>query len=86
MDTWSFQLNWAQSWLWNDFFQSVFIYSPQELYTFAIATAVFDEFGLSIADARIIPLDNEYSMSMYTILEQDGFKVQLRKFDRSKDD
>ena len=51
---------------------AVFIYSPQELYTFAIATAVFDEFGLSIADARIIPLDNEYSMSIYTILEQDG--------------
>jgi len=51
---------------------TVFIYSPQEQFTFAISTAVLDDYGLSIADARIIPLDNDQSLSMYTILEQDG--------------
>ncbi len=51
---------------------TVFIYAPQDQFTFAIATAVLDEYGLSIADARIIPLDNDQSLSMYTILEQDG--------------
>jgi [protein-PII] uridylyltransferase len=49
-----------------------FIYAPQKQFTFALATAALDEFGLSITDARIIPLANEHSLSMYTILEQDG--------------
>jgi [protein-PII] uridylyltransferase len=51
---------------------TVFIYAPQEQFTFAIATAVLDEFGLSIADARIVPLENNCSLTMFTILEQDG--------------
>jgi [protein-PII] uridylyltransferase len=51
---------------------NVFIYAPQGQFTFAIATAVLDEFGLSITDARIIPLENEHSISMYNILEQNG--------------
>jgi len=50
----------------------VFIYAPQNQFTFAISTAVLDEYGLSIADARLIPLENDHSLSMYTILEQDG--------------
>jgi len=50
----------------------VFIYAPQGQFTFAIATAVLDEYGISIAEARIIALDNNQSVSMYTILEQDG--------------
>jgi len=48
------------------------IYAPQDHYTFAIATAVIDEFGLSVTDARIVPLDNECSLSIYTVHEQDG--------------
>lgn len=48
------------------------IYAPQEHYTFAVATAVMDEFGLSVMDARIIPLENDHSLSIYTIHEQDG--------------
>ena len=50
----------------------IMIYAPQEQFTFALATSVIDEFGLSIYDARIIPLDNEQSLSIYTVLEQDG--------------
>jgi len=51
---------------------TVLIYAPQVHYTFAIATAVIDEFGLSVADARIIPLENDCSLSICTIHEQDG--------------
>jgi len=51
---------------------SVLVYAPQAQFTFAIVTAVIDEFGLSLTDARIVPLENECSLSMYTIHEQDG--------------
>jgi len=51
---------------------AVLIYAPQDRFTFAIATAVIDEFGLSLTDARIIQLDNNYSLSIYTIHEHDG--------------
>jgi len=54
---------------------TVFIYAPQAQFTFAIATAVLDEYGMSIADARIIPLENDQSLSIYTILEQDGTPI-----------
>jgi [protein-PII] uridylyltransferase len=50
----------------------VLIYAPQDQFTFAIATAVIDEFGLSLTDARIIQLENNNSLSIYTIHEHDG--------------
>ncbi|MGI9289725.1 MAG: [protein-PII] uridylyltransferase [Gammaproteobacteria bacterium] len=50
----------------------IMIYAPQDQFTFAMATSVIDEFGLTIYDARIIPLENEQSLSIYTVLEQDG--------------
>lgn len=50
----------------------ILIYAPQDQFTFAITTSVLDEFGLSISDARIISLNNHYSLSVYTILELDG--------------
>ena len=51
---------------------TVLIHAPQQRFTFAIATAIFDEFGLSITEARLIPLQTEHSLSIYTVLEQDG--------------
>ncbi len=51
---------------------AVFLFTPQKTYTFAIATAVFDEMGLSVTDARIIPLPHEQSLSTYVALEADG--------------
>ena len=44
-------------------------YAPQDRYTFAIATAVLDELGLNIADARIIRLNNGFRLSTYVVLE-----------------
>lgn len=54
----------------------VLIYAPEGQFTFAIATGVLDEFGLTITDARIIPLDNTHSLSIYTVLEQDGQPIE----------
>jgi [protein-PII] uridylyltransferase len=51
---------------------AVFLFTPQQSYTFAIATAVFDEMGLSVTDARIIPLPHEASLSTYVVLDADG--------------
>ncbi len=54
---------------------TVLIHAPQTQFTFAIATAIFDEFGLSITEARLIPLKTQHSLSIYTVLEQDGQAV-----------
>lgn len=53
----------------------IMVYAPQEQFTFALVTSVLDEFGLSITDARIISLQNDQSLSIYTILEQDGESI-----------
>ncbi len=54
---------------------AVFIFSPQGYFSFAMATAVMDELGFSIADARIIPLPEERSLSTYVVLEADGSPI-----------
>lgn len=54
---------------------AVFLFTPQKTYTFAIATAVFDEMGLNVTDARIIPLPRGQSLSTYVFLEADGGPV-----------
>ena len=51
---------------------AVFIFAPQEQYAFATATAVLDALGLNVADARIIPLKNAWSLSTFVVLEQTG--------------
>lgn len=53
----------------------IFLYTPQEQFTFALATAALDELGLTIADARIIQLDNGFSLSTYVVLEQSGERI-----------
>lgn len=51
---------------------SVMVYAPRDRSTFAVATAVLDELGLNIADARIIQLDNSFTLSTYIVLENGG--------------
>ncbi|MCC5795280.1 MAG: [protein-PII] uridylyltransferase, partial [Chromatiales bacterium] len=53
----------------------VVIYTPREQDSFATATAVLDELGLNIADARILRLDNGFSLATYIVLEQTGGQV-----------
>jgi len=51
---------------------AVFVFAPQEVYTFAAVTGVLDELGLDIADARIMPLLNDWSLATFVVLEQTG--------------
>ncbi len=54
---------------------AVFLFSPQEYFAFAAATGVFDELGLNIADARIIPLHNDWSLATFVVLDELGGPV-----------
>ena len=51
---------------------SVLIYAPHRRHSFARATAVLDQLGVNIVDARITPADNGYSLDTYHVLEEDG--------------
>jgi len=47
------------------------LYTPQTKRTFAHVTAVLDELGMTIVDARIVPLDNGNSIDTYIFMESD---------------
>ena len=47
------------------------LYTPRTKHTFAQVTAILDELGLTIMDARIVPLDNNYSIDTYVFMESD---------------
>jgi [protein-PII] uridylyltransferase len=47
------------------------LYTPRMKHTFAHATAVIDELGMTIVDARIVPLQNDYSLDTYVFMELD---------------
>ncbi len=51
---------------------AIFLFTPQEMFAFATATAVLDELGLNIADARIIPLKENLSLATFVALENTG--------------
>ncbi len=53
-----------------DGMQAVF-YTPKEKRTFAHGTAVLGELGMTIVDARIVPLVNGYSLDTYIFMELD---------------
>ena len=47
------------------------LYTPRTHRTFAHTTALLDELGMNIVDARINPLDNGYSLDTYVFMELD---------------
>ena len=53
-----------------DGIQAVF-YTPQKKHTFAHGTAGLGELGMTIVDARIVPLTNGYSLDTYIFMEFD---------------
>ncbi len=57
---------------------AVAVYSPEETRSFARATAVLDELGLTIVDARIVPLEKS-SLDTYCVLESDGSTITERR-------
>lgn len=54
----------------DDGIQAVF-YTPQKKRTFAHGTAGLGELGMTIVDARIVPLGNGYSLDTYIFMEFD---------------
>ncbi len=54
---------------------SIMVYAPRDRFSFATATAVLDDLGLNIADARIIRLRTGFSLSTYIVLENDGEQI-----------
>jgi [protein-PII] uridylyltransferase len=57
---------------------SIAVYSPEETRSFVRATAVLDELGLTIVDARIVPLVAQ-SLDTYAVLESDGSPIADRR-------
>ncbi len=53
-----------------DAVEAVF-YTPRIRHTFAHATAVLDELGMNIVDARIVPIADGYSIDTYIFMELD---------------
>ena len=47
------------------------MYTPRTHHTFAHATAVLDELGMTIMDARIMPTENGYSLDTFIFMELD---------------
>jgi [protein-PII] uridylyltransferase len=54
---------------------AVLIYAPHRRHGFARATAVLDQQGLTIVDARITPAANGFSLDIYHVLEDNGSAI-----------
>ena len=54
---------------------AIFMYTPQRYRTFAHTTAILDELGLDILDARILPANNGFSLDNYIVQEYDRKKT-----------
>ncbi|MCP4300289.1 MAG: [protein-PII] uridylyltransferase [Gammaproteobacteria bacterium] len=48
------------------------LYTPRAKRTFAHATAVLDELGMTIMDARVVPLEKGYSIDSFVFMELDN--------------
>ncbi len=51
---------------------AVLTYSPRRLHSFARTTAVLDQMGLNVVDARLILSANGFSLETYVVLEDSG--------------
>ncbi len=51
---------------------AVLIFAPHRRHGFTRATAVLDQLGLSVVDARISPAENGFSLDIYHVLEDNG--------------
>jgi [protein-PII] uridylyltransferase len=64
---------------------SVMVYAPATTRSFMRSTAVLDELGLNIVDARIVPLSGTQSLDTYQVLESDGSPIlDNRRLDEIK--
>ena len=51
---------------------AVLTYTPRRLRSFARTTAVLDQMGLNVVDARLITSANGFSLETYVVLEENG--------------
>jgi [protein-PII] uridylyltransferase len=51
---------------------AVLTYTPQRVHSFARTTAVLDQMGLNVMDARLISSANGFSLETYVVLEDSG--------------
>ena len=58
---------------------SIAMYSREETRPFMRSTAVLDELGLTIVDARIVPLAADQRLDTYCVLESDGSPIADRR-------
>jgi [protein-PII] uridylyltransferase len=54
---------------------AIMVYAPVETHSFVRSTALLDELGLNIVDARIVPLTEAQSLDTYFVLENDGTPI-----------
>jgi len=57
---------------------AIFCYTRRRQHSFARATAVLDQMGLTILDARITPTENGFSVDTYLVLEDTGGAITDR--------
>jgi [protein-PII] uridylyltransferase len=55
---------------------AIFVYAPRAPHSFASFTAVLDELGLSILDARITEAGGDCSLDTYVVLEANGEPIR----------
>jgi len=54
---------------------AIMVYAPKRLRSFLRTTAVLDELGLTIVDARIVPMSGAQTLNTYFVLESDGSPI-----------
>ena len=54
---------------------AIMVYAPKKLRSFIRTTAVLDEIGLTIVDARIVPMSGAQTLDTYFVLESDGSPI-----------
>lgn len=54
---------------------AILTYTPQTQHSFARTTALLDQLGLTIVDARITPIGDEFSLNVYHVLEDTGAEI-----------
>ena len=60
---------------------AIMVYAPKKLRSFGRTTAVLDQLGLTVVDARIIPMKNSQTLNTYFVLENDGQSISnTRRF------
>ncbi|MBK7250006.1 MAG: [protein-PII] uridylyltransferase [Gammaproteobacteria bacterium] len=66
---------------------AVLTHTPHRHHGFARTTAVLDQLGLTIVDARVTPTEDGYNLDLYHVLEDDGAAItdpdRLREIERA---